>query len=65
MSNRKKRWIQGAGLKEGTFTAQAKRAGMGVQSFAKHVLTHQSKYSATTIKRARLAVTLKKIAKKK
>lgn len=41
----------------GKFTAQAKRAGMGVQEFARHVLLDKNKnrYSAATRKRANFA----------
>lgn len=36
----------------GKFTAQAKRAGYGVQEFARHVLANKDKYSSATVKRA-------------
>ena len=62
MANKKK-WIQNADLKEGVFTAQAKQAGMSVQAFARHVLKNPSKFSKTTVRRARLAQTFKKMAK--
>lgn len=39
----------------GKFTASANRAGMGVQEFAKHVLSNKDKYSTTMIKRANFA----------
>lgn len=39
----------------GKFTASAKRAGMGVQEFARHVLANRDKYSPTTVKRANFA----------
>jgi hypothetical protein len=44
----------------GKFTAAAKRAGMGVQEFANHVLANKDKYSATQIKRANFAKNSKK-----
>ena len=40
---------------KGKFTAQAKRAGYGVQEFARHVLANKDKYSSTVIKRANFA----------
>lgn len=40
---------------KGKFTASAKRAGMGVQEFARHVLANKDKYSTTQIKRAAFA----------
>lgn len=59
-----KKWIQKAKLKKGAFTAQAKAAGMGVQTFAHKVLKSGSKASATTKRRARLAITFHKMANK-
>ena len=58
------KWIQKANLKEGAFTKQAKKAGMSVQAFASKVLKKGSKASALTKKRATLAKTFKKMAKK-
>lgn len=40
---------------KGKFTASAKRAGMGVQEFARHVLANKDKYSTLQIKRAAFA----------
>lgn len=39
----------------GKFTASAKRAGMGVQEFARHVLANKDDYSSTLVKRANFA----------
>lgn len=39
----------------GKLTASAKRAGMGVQEFARHVLANKDKYSPTLVKRAAFA----------
>lgn len=39
----------------GKFTASAKRAGMRVQEFARHVLANKDKYSSTLVKRANFA----------
>jgi hypothetical protein len=61
----KKKWIQKADLDEGAFTRKAKRAGMGVQAYAKHVLREGSRASAKTKKQAALARTFKKMSKKK
>jgi hypothetical protein len=49
--------------KPGSFTAQAKRAGEGVQEFAGKVSANPDKYSATTRRRAALARTLAKMHK--
>lgn len=40
---------------EGKFTAQANRAGMGVQEYASHVLANKEDYPAFTVKRANFA----------
>lgn len=40
---------------KGKFTASAKRAGMGVQEFASHVLANKEDYSSTQVKRANFA----------
>lgn len=45
---------------KGKFTASAKRAGMSVQEFARHVLANKDKYSSTQIKRANFARNAKK-----
>ena len=39
----------------GKFTASAKKAGMGVQEFARHVLANKDDYSSTLVKRANFA----------
>lgn len=39
----------------GKFTESAKRAGMGVQEYARHVLAHKDRYSPTLVKRANFA----------
>ena len=56
-----KKFIQKMHLKKGAFTAQAKAAGEGVQQFAQE---HKHD-KGTTGKRARLAITFKKMARKK
>lgn len=48
-------WIAGAIKKPGSFTAQAKRAGEGTQSFANDVLSNKDKYNKKTEQRAALA----------
>lgn len=40
---------------KGKFTAAAKKAGMGVQEYASHVLANKDKYSSTLVKRANFA----------
>jgi hypothetical protein len=46
--------------REGLFTKQAQRAGMGVQQFARHVLANKDKFGAATVKRANFARNAKK-----
>lgn len=40
---------------KGKFTEAAKRAGMGVQEYARHVLANKERYSPTLVKRANFA----------
>lgn len=48
----------------GKFTESAKRAGMGVQEFARHVLANKDEYSSILIKRANFARNAKKFKHK-
>lgn len=57
------KWIQSAIKKPGSFTAQAKNAGMSVSGFRDKVLSNKEKFSGTTVKRANLAKTLSKMRK--
>lgn len=53
-----KRYAHKIHIKEenkGKFTASAKRAGMSVQKYARHVLANKEKYSSTLVKRANFA----------
>ena len=58
---KKEKWIQGAIKHPGSFTKQAKAAGKPVQQFARE----KQHASGTVGKRARLALTLSKMRKKK
>lgn len=40
---------------KGKFTASAKKAGMGVQEYARHILANKDRYSPTLVKRANFA----------
>ena len=53
--------------KRGVFTAKAKRAGMGVATFARHVLSEKNKgrYSAETRKQASFAKGIAGASRKK
>lgn len=56
-------WIKSAIKKPGSFTAQAKRAGMSTTAFRNKVLSSKGNFSSTTVKRAQLAKTLSKMNK--
>jgi hypothetical protein len=56
-------WIKDAIKKPGSFTAQAKRAGMSTAAFRNKVLANKENFSSTTVKRAQLAKTLSKMKK--
>lgn len=58
-------WIQGAIKRPGAFTAKAKKAGMSVSAFARHVLANKKKYPSRTVRQAALALTLRKISRKR
>jgi hypothetical protein len=61
MTQRKKHWIEGAIAHAGSLSAAAKRAGKSTEEFAEE---HDSD-SGKTGRRARLAETLMRLAKKK
>ena len=56
-SKSKGRWMQGAVKRPGAFTAKAKEAGMGVQEYARHVLSGKTHASTRTKRQANLART--------
>lgn len=49
----------------GKFTESAKKAGMGVQEFASHVLSNKNRYSTTLVKRANFAKNAKSFNRSK
>ena len=64
-----KKWIQGMEMKEGAFTAKAKRKGITSAQLQENVLANPEKYDEKTVKQANLRKTLvglhgKKKAKK-
>ena len=65
MAESKGNWIKGAIKKPGAFSAQAEKAGMSTEEFAKTVIDNPDKYSDKTVKRAQLAKTLAGLRKKK
>ena len=60
-----KKWIQKAIKRPGAFTAKAKKANKTVAGMAAAVTKNPSRYSATTVRQANLAKTLRKISKKR
>lgn len=60
-----KKWIQGMDMKEGAFTAKAKRKGITSAQLQENVLANPEKYDEKTVKQARLRQTLVGLKKKK
>lgn len=60
-----KKWIQKAIKRPGAFTKKAKKAGKSVSGMAAAVTKNPGRYSATTVRQANLAKTLKKISRKR
>jgi hypothetical protein len=60
-----KEWIQGADIKEGAFTAKAKRKGITSAQLQENVLSDPDKYDEKTVKQARLRQTLVGLKQKK
>ena len=60
-----KKWIQGMDMKEGAFTAKAKRKGITSAQLQANVLANPDKYDEKTVKQARLRKTLVGLKKKK
>jgi len=59
-----KNWIQKAIRKPGAFRKEAQRAGKSTMEFAREVVRNPSRFSTTTVRRARLAITLSKLRKR-
>jgi hypothetical protein len=60
-----KKWIQGADIKEGAFTAKAKRKGITSAQLQENVLSNPDEYDDKTVKQARLRQTLVGLKQKK
>jgi len=63
--SKRRNWIQQAIRNPGAFRRQAQRAGKSTMEFAREVLRNPQRYSKTTVRRARLAITLMKLAKRR
>jgi len=64
MMSKRKNWIQQAIRKPGAFRKQARRAGKSTMEFAREVVRNPERYDTTTVRRARLAITLSKFRKR-
>lgn len=60
-----KKWIQGMDMKEGAFTAKAKKRGITTAQLQENVLSNPEKYDEKTVKQANLRKTLVGLKKKK
>ncbi len=60
-----KKWIQGMEMKEGAFTAKAKRKGITTAQLQENVLSNPDVYDEKTVKQARLRQTLVGLKKRK
>ena len=60
-----KKWIQGMDMKEGAFTAKAKRKGITTAQLQQNVLANPDDYDEKTVKQARLRKTLVGLKKRK
>ena len=60
-----KKWIQDTDMKEGAFTAKAKKKGITSAQLQENVLATPEKYDDKTVKQARLRHTLVGLKKKK
>ena len=57
-NDKQKKWIQSADMKEGAFTAKARRKGITSAQLQENVLSNPDKYDETTQKQANLRKTL-------
>jgi hypothetical protein len=62
---KEKKWIQGMDMKEGAFTAKAKRKGITTAQLQENVLSNPDEYDEKTVKQARLRKTLVGLKKRK
>ena len=60
-----RKWIQKAIKRPGAFRAKAKRAGMSTMEYSRKVLANPERYDTRTVRQARLALTLRKLARRR
>ena len=65
MAKKKKDWIKKADIKEGAFTAKAKKKGITSAQLKENVLANPDDYDEKTVKQANLRKTLVGLKKKK
>ena len=65
MAKKKKDWIHKADIKEGAFTAKAKKRGITSAQLQENVLANPDEYDEKTVKQANLRKTLVGLKKKK
>lgn len=65
MAKKKKDWIKKADIKEGVFTAKAKKKGITSAQLQENVLANPDEYDEKTVKQANLRKTLVGLKKKK
>ena len=65
MAKKKKDWIKKANIKEGAFTAKAKKKGITSAQLQENVLANPDEYDEKTVKQANLRKTLAGLKKKK
>ena len=65
MAKKKKDWIKKADMKEGAFTAKAKKKGITSAQLQENVLANPDDYDEKTVKQANLRKTLVGLKKKK
>ena len=65
VAKKKKDWIKKANIKEGAFTAKAKKKGITSAQLQENVLANPDEYDEKTVKQANLRKTLVGLKKKK
>ena len=65
MAKKKKDWIKKSDIKEGAFTAKAKKKGITSAQLQENVLSNPDEYDEKTVKQANLRKTLVGLKKKK
>jgi hypothetical protein len=59
------KWIQTIDMKKGAFRKEAEKRGLTTRQFAQKVISNPSRYSKKLVRRARLALTLMGLGKRR